>query len=308
MNPRVSPPVSLDLTSRARPIGSIALVEQAATLYRPAGRFAYHFARGKLGNDPLFATLVRLRAIPDARRLVDLGCGQGLLGAWLVATSCADIRGGIDPSPLQIDEYCGVDQSKNDIARARTALPGARIVEADLRAFDVTTLGPCDVITLFDVLHYLEPASQQRLLFSAHAALRDTGTLLLRIGDAASASASRWANAIDLAVCALRGHPRSRLHRRPIADWIALLDGIGFSVEVLDDDRAHAKRWRSSASFANVLLRATKQSVVPGEHLPSTGSARGQPIQPAHQSDFERAPMSQPLRWPFKKEHGRPAS
>ena len=286
----MSPQVSLDGASRGRLNG---LIEQAAALYRPAGRFAYHFARGKLRNDPLFTTLLRVRAISDAGRLVDLGCGQGLLGAWLAAAARGCIRGGLDPTAPQIDEYCGVDQSTNDIARARTALPGTRIVQADLRAFDVNTLGPCDVITLFDVLHYLEPAAQESLLVSAHAALRETGTMVLRVGDAASASATHWANAIDLFVCALRGHPRSRLHRRSIAEWIALLEGIGFVVELLDDDRADARQRRKRASFANVLLRATKQSVVPAKHLPSTGSAICRPIGsgPAYSSSSSVGPL-----------------
>ncbi len=237
------------------------LIADAAAHYRPAGRFAYHFARGKLRGDPLFTTLLRLGAIPDAGRLVDLGCGQGLLGAWLAAAR----RGGVDSTAPHVDEYCGVDQSKSDVARARIALPGARIVEADLRSFDVQALAPCDVITLFDVLHYLEPAAQQRLLFSAHAALRDAGTLVLRVGDAASRSASRsasrWANAVDLFVCALRGHPRARLYRRSIHEWSTLLLDIGFDVEILDDERVDASQWRKRMSFANVLLRATKKSL-----------------------------------------------
>ena len=247
--------MNLDPASRDR------LIADAAALYRPAGRFAYHFARGKLRGDPLFTTLLRLGAIPNAGRLVDLGCGQGLLGAWLAVAR----RGGVDSTAPRVDAYCGVDQSKSDVARARIALPGARIVEADLRSFDVQALAPCDVITLFDVLHYLEPAAQQRLLFSAHAALRDAGTLVLRVGDAAPLSASRWANAVDLFVCALRGHPRAHLYRRSIHEWSTLLLDIGFDIEILDDERVDASRRRKRMSFANVLLRATKKFVVPAK-------------------------------------------
>ncbi len=242
----------------ARPIEE--MIEEAAALYRPAGRFAYFFARGKLRGDRLFATLLRVGAIPEGAYVVDLGCGQGLLGAWFTSARRGRNHNVADRVPLPGEAYCGVDQSANDVARARIALPAARIIEADLRSFEVATLGPCDVITLLDVLHYLEPHAQDRLLRGAHAALRDAGTLILRVGDAASPSASRWSNAIDMTICALRGHARASLHRRSIVAWTALLLEIGFDIEILEDDRMIANSPRKRTAFANVLLRASKRS------------------------------------------------
>lgn len=49
------------------------------------GRFAYHFARGKLGGDPVFLALLERGLLSDRARILDLGCGQGLLAAWLLA-------------------------------------------------------------------------------------------------------------------------------------------------------------------------------------------------------------------------------
>ena len=63
------------------------LVDAVAARYRPAGRFAFHFARGKLAGDPVFAGLLAggLLAADSARGrgldIVDLGCGQALLAA-----------------------------------------------------------------------------------------------------------------------------------------------------------------------------------------------------------------------------------
>ena len=236
------------------------VIEGAAALYRPAGRFAYFFARGKLRGDTLFATLLRVGAIPDGAHVLDLGCGQGLVAAWFTAAH----RGRRDDSAGRLHwsgaSYCGVDQSTHDVARARAALPEARIIEADLRRVDVATLGPCDVVTLLDVLHYLEPDAQVRVLRGAHAALRETGALILRVGDAASAGASHRANVIDLMVCALRGHPRAMLHRRSISAWATLLLDSGFDIEILEDDRGNASGLRKRTAFANVLLRARKRS------------------------------------------------
>ena len=61
------------------------LLDRASAPYRAAGKFAYHFARGKLGGDPMFLALLQRGLIPDRSRILDLGCGQGLLAAWLLA-------------------------------------------------------------------------------------------------------------------------------------------------------------------------------------------------------------------------------
>ncbi|MEO8938754.1 MAG: class I SAM-dependent methyltransferase [Burkholderiaceae bacterium] len=226
------------------------LVDEAASLYRPAGRFARFFARSKYTRDPLYATLLRTGAIPDASCLVDLGCGQGLLAAWLFTARKA-WTGGTPwpdnlPVPAKVGTYLGIDRSRADIARAHRALPPfARSFRGDVRTLGPTLLDRCDVATLFDVLHYLAPAAQEQLLASVHAGLPPWGVLLLRVGDP-SMSASRRIHVVDLVVGAARGRPRLRLHRRPVARWIALLERIGFVVDVLDD------------GHANVLLRASR--------------------------------------------------
>lgn len=62
-----------------------ALIAEASAPYRAAGRFAWHFARGKLAFDPVFPALLSLGLVPDQARILDLGCGQGLLLALLTA-------------------------------------------------------------------------------------------------------------------------------------------------------------------------------------------------------------------------------
>ena len=249
------------------------LVHATASLYRPAGRFAWHFARSKLARDPLFSTLLATGAIPDASCLVDLGCGQGLLATWLAEARAlwmaSDTHDGWPagwPAPPKIGTYLGIDQSRRDVARARRALPPhARAFRGDLRELGPTMLERCDVATIFDVLQYLAPDAQERLLTTIHASLPPWGVLLLRVGDGGATRASRRANAVDMVVCALRGHPRLQLHRRPIDAWVALLGRIGFAVEVLDDERAVD---RASTGFANVLLRASRT-------VPATVDAHG---------------------------------
>ena len=253
------------------------LVVKAAAPYARAGRFAFHFARGKLAGDSLFATLLRTGAIPDAACLVDLGCGQGLLAAWLQAAREAATGDGAAwpagwPAPPRVSTYLGIDRSRADVARARRALPSfARVFRGDLRSLAGSlhdrVLDRCDVATLLDVLQYLDPAAQERLLVAIHAGLPPWGVLVLRVGDGASGRASLRANAVDLLVSALRGHPHRKLHRRPLAEWVALLERLGFAVEVLDDDRG------TTGGFANVLLRASRSESVRQSNSPSGAAA-----------------------------------
>lgn len=239
------------------------LADEASSMFAPAGEFARRFARGKLGGDPLFATLLKTGAIPDASCLVDLGCGQGLLAAWIHVARRAWKEKPEQwppdwPVPAKVGTYLGIDRSAKDIARAHRALPPfARSFRGDVRTLGTTLLDRCDVATLFDVLHYLDRAAQERLLKAIHTGLPPWGVLLLRVGDGHGTLQARWSQAVDLVVCALRGHPHLRLHRRSVDEWIALLVDIGFVVDILDDER------RGDASrFGNVLLRAAREDAV----------------------------------------------
>jgi SAM-dependent methyltransferase len=235
------------------------LVDEASAMFRPAGSFAWRFSRGKLGGDPLFVTLLRTGAIPDAACLVDLGCGQGLLAAWIhVArrawTETPDQWPTDWPVPANVGMWLGIDRSAQDIRRAHAALPAfARSLQGDVRTLGTTLLERYDVATLFDVLQYLDPGSQERLLVAVHSGLRPWGVLLLRVGDGVSSLRARRTHVVDLVVCSLRGHPRLRLHRRPVDQWIALLGRVGFVVEVLDDQRTD-----SASKYGNVLIRASR--------------------------------------------------
>lgn len=239
-----------------------ALVVAAASRYRDVGAFAWRFASGKLTRDPLFATLLRTGAIPDAACLVDLGCGQGLLATWLHAAADAwrsdDSRARWPsswPAPPKVATYLGVDQSRREIARAKRAMPPfARVFRGDVSKLGMTMLDRCDVVTLLDVLQYLDAGSQERLMAAIATSLPPWGVVVLRIGDGRAWS-SFASDAVDLVVCALRGHPRWRMHRRPLASWQALLEGHGFVVEVLHDERESRRR---PGAFANVLLRASR--------------------------------------------------
>jgi trans-aconitate methyltransferase len=226
-----------------------ALVAAAAAPYRSAGRFAWHFARAKLAHDPVFAGLLQRGLIPDARCLVDLGCGQGLLASWL-RSAWTFHEGGHWPAdwppPPDIGRIVGIESAPREVARARRALAGRGEFEQD----DIRTagFGRADVIVILDVLHYLDAAEQVLLLRRVRVALMPDGLLLTRIGDAGAGLRFQLGRLVDHAVSSLRGHPRPRPGFRSTAEWTALLEDVGFRVQAMTMSRR--------TPFANVLLVA----------------------------------------------------
>ena len=70
-----------------------ALLDEASKPYRKADPFAYFFARGKLGIDPVYRAILERGLLRQRSRVLDLGCGQGLLTAWLRAATLSYERG-----------------------------------------------------------------------------------------------------------------------------------------------------------------------------------------------------------------------
>ncbi len=232
--------------SRADPVIA-SLVDAASDPYRAAGRFAWHFARGKLAGDPAFAAILRRGLLKDSARILDLGCGQGLLASWLLAAQAARLAGKWPqdwpppPAPLQL---LGVELNPREVARARLALgERARIVEGDIRHVDY---GSVDAIVILDVLHFTDHASQQAVLERARAALAPRGVLLLRVGDAEGGAGFALSKLVDGLVALVRRHHLPPLSCRPVREWRALLSRLGFLTEALPMSQG--------TPFANVLL------------------------------------------------------
>ncbi|HZP74833.1 MAG TPA: class I SAM-dependent methyltransferase [Pseudolabrys sp.] len=230
-----------------------ALVDRAAGPYRPVGRFAWHFARGKLGGDPVFAGLLRHGLIPDQARILDIGCGQGLLASWLIsAAAMFDERDrGIRwpqswppaPHPRSIH---GIELMARDVDRARQALgDAASFSVGDMRT---AAFGDVDVVVILDVLHYVDFAAQNEILRRVRDALTPGGTLILRIGDAAGGLPFKISVLVDHVVTFIRGHRNARFYCRPLAQWTRVLTELGFAVDALP--------MNEGTPFSNILLLA----------------------------------------------------
>lgn len=232
------------------PALSRALVDAASARFRPAGRFAYHYARGKIGGDAAFAALLHQGILPARARWLDLGCGQGSLFALVLAAQEQHANGQWPPdwpAPPQPLHMRGVELMPRDVQRAAQAFgaghPVVRIEQGDMNQTD---FGRCDVVTIFDALHYFDHESQRRVLQRIHAALAPGGLFITRIGDAGAGLPFQLSQWVDRIVTWSRGHRMPPLYCRSLADWRALLLSIGFEVS--------SQPMSGALPFANVLL------------------------------------------------------
>jgi cyclopropane fatty-acyl-phospholipid synthase-like methyltransferase len=181
--------------------------------------------------------------------VLDLGCGQGLLSAWLRAAERCYLGGSWPrtwpPAPQTLSTR-GIELMERDVERARCALgDSSEVSQADIRS---AAFGAVDAVVMFDVLHYLTPEAQREVLRRVRAALPERGLLLLRIGDAGGGLRFRYGQLSDRVVMLLRGHLLVAQHCRSVAQWRALLQECGFDSE--------AKPMSQGTPFANVLLIA----------------------------------------------------
>ena len=142
-----------------------ALLDMACESYRKAGPFAYHFARAKLRTDPVYRAILELGLLLGRARVLDLGCGQGLLAVWLRAAELCHERGNWPrdwpPAPRTLSTR-GIELMACEVQRARCALGSAsEISQTDIRS---AAFGSVDAVVILDVLHYLPPKSQIEVL------------------------------------------------------------------------------------------------------------------------------------------------
>jgi len=233
-----------------------ALVDAASDYYRTGGMASWYFVRGKLRGDPLYGALLAKGLLSGRARIVDLGCRQGLLGAWLLAARSlhvGELRAGWPeewPAPPALRSYFGIDLNGRETqrgARAFASLPPEtiRIVHGDIRDVEYP---PADAVVITDVLHYIDYLSQEAILSRVRSVLSPGGLLLLRVGDAAAGVGFALSKALDQAVELMRRGRLERLYCRPLAEWQALLARVGF--------RTRALPMSQGTPFANHLLLA----------------------------------------------------
>lgn len=226
------------------------LLEQACQRFRSGGRFSSHYARGKLGTDPIFRELLKRDLLPEQAHFLDLGCGQGSLFAWLLAVRQLFERGqrpsdwAAAPRPLSLR---GIELMARDGTRAEQAFgtdhPLVPIEQGDMSQVDFCRP---DVITILDALHHFDHEQQVKVLQRVRAALPAGGLFLTRIGDAGAGLPFHVSSRVDHALTFARGHRLPRLYCRRLEEWRDLMSQLGFEVQT--------SNMSEGKPFANVML------------------------------------------------------
>jgi len=105
---------------------------------------------------------------PEARDILDVGCGDGTLLACLAQLYGRDVR------------LCGIDLSAAELAHARARVPQAQLVRGDASSADMRE-NSYDVVTSH--LAFMAMPALRTVLQRAHRALRDGGLLAFVIED-----------------------------------------------------------------------------------------------------------------------------
>jgi len=226
-----------------------ALVIEAAAPYRKAGLFAYFFARGKFRADPVYRAILEQGLLAGRSHILDLGCGQALLTAWLRAAGHLFDRGTWPPTwpaAPRPSSTRGIELMPRDVYRARCALGSdTDIVAGDIREAE---FGAADAVVVLDVLHYLAAEAQRDVLLRIRRALPTGGLLLLRVCDRGAGLRYLCTQWVDKMVMLSRGHRFLAPHSRSVTEWRGLLRECGF-----DSDPVPMSQ---GTPFANVLLVA----------------------------------------------------
>jgi SAM-dependent methyltransferase len=221
-----------------------AISAHACERYRPAGRFAYHFARGKIRGDPVYRAVLESGLLPREGTLLDLGCGGGLMLALLASARV------LSATPHSSDvQLVGMETRVHAAAIARRALAGeAEIVTDDVRR---RALPPARAILLFDVLNMMPASDQDALLSGVISSLEPGGVLLVREADASAGwrfAAVKIGNRLK-AWCT--GRSARTFYFRPLAEWRRWLVAGGLEVE--------SRPMGMGTPFGNVLLIGRKR-------------------------------------------------
>jgi 2-polyprenyl-6-hydroxyphenyl methylase/3-demethylubiquinone-9 3-methyltransferase len=124
------------------------------------------FVRGRLASAPLAA----LAARAEGSRLLDVGCGHGVLVALLAAGAPGRRVVGIDP-----------DERKIAWARASVGrLPNVELRACTIEALAAERPAEFDTVLVADVLYLLAADAWPPFLRAAHALLRPGGRLVLK--------------------------------------------------------------------------------------------------------------------------------
>ena len=133
--------------------------------YKYMETYTRMFAYFKVLTDPMFPELAGFVRSRD--RVIDLGCGYGVPGTWLMHLYPSAYFFGIDPNPDRVR-----------VARRAWADHGTA-VQGSAQNFQVPD-GTYDVVLMLDIIHYLSDDEFARTLAAVSSHLRPGGSIVIR--------------------------------------------------------------------------------------------------------------------------------
>jgi 2-polyprenyl-3-methyl-5-hydroxy-6-metoxy-1,4-benzoquinol methylase len=170
--------------------------------------------------------------VPESGKILDVGCGHGLLAARLAMTSPRRRVLGID---VATDKVFAAQTAAEEAARRGISnLEFRRTAPGELPA------GPWSAIVFVDVLYLLPPTDQERLLRAAAKSLGPGGVLLVKEVSNRPRAKALWAYLQEIAAVHVLGITEGRGVRiLPPAAQAAWLESERLQVEHIALDRGY---------------------------------------------------------------------
>ena len=143
-------------------------------------------------------------AIPKKGKIVDLGCGQGIIASHLAAVSSRDVIG-IDSNELRLQKSSkkNLHFKKGDITRM--------------------SLGKIDGAVISDVLHHILPNNQKKLIQNVYSSLKSDGVFVIKEIDTGEFLRSKLTRLWDFLL-----YPKDKIYFSNAKDLEKLLKSTGF--------------------------------------------------------------------------------
>lgn len=131
-----------------------------------ASKFLYGYAKGKTRWDPAYPAVASLLG-PSCLPILDVGCGIGLLAAFLRESGITSPLIGLEPDAAKVAQA-------RDLVASR--YPDLNFLVGDARKLPSFSGN----LVLLDILHYMCPSDQQEVLHAVAARIAPGGYALIR--------------------------------------------------------------------------------------------------------------------------------
>lgn len=232
----MSTPETLSANNRFR-----FLTEATVWLYRSQGVFARLMVREKLLDDPFYRELLASNCLPTEGVALDLGCGRGVFLALWARALALGMAGGQQRGGKP--RLLGIDNNAEAAESARLALAGdAEIITGDIRS---ETLPNCRLAIVKDVLLFLEPDEQVKLLGRIAGSLDAGGCIILREPDAAAWGYWTVGKLPGNPLGLIYGDRKQRLYPRSSVEWKDILQSFDLQVDnfPINNEKLFLKTW-----------------------------------------------------------------